>query len=270
MSTTETAIGEVEPSVGESTGHIGFLSKLRVVRNSSIPIYHQLKNQILDAIAEGTLGLDDPLPSERELVEHLNVSRMTIRRALNDLVMNGQLYTRPGKGTYVQGAKVKQHLSRLLGFTADMRRTGHQVKSKVLHTEIAPAAGKLVERLRVEPGEPVVYLERLRLVDDVPIAWDRSNLPERLCPGLLRLDLEHGSLYDVLRHEYGIVLRYAHQTVEAALCNWDEQRLFGISEGAPVLIGERTVFTDDDIVIEYSKSSHRADQYRYEIQLIGD
>ena len=248
----------------------GFLDKLQVVRTSSVPIYHQIKNQILDAIADGILGLGDPLPSERELVECLNVSRMTIRRALNELVMSGQLYTRPGKGTYVQLAKVEQHLGRLAGFSADMSKAGHRVSSKVLRAEVVPAAGQIAERLQMKPGEPVIILERLRFVDDEPTSWERARLPERLCPGLLRFDLEHGSLYDVLRREYKITLNWAQQRMEATLSNWNEQQLLQLPEGAPILLGERTVYTDGDTIVEYSKASYRGDRYRYEIQLIGE
>ena len=247
-----------------------FLSGLRIARNSSVPIYHQLKNQIVDAITEGTLNLGDPLPSERELVERLNVSRMTIRRALNDLVTSGHLVTRPGKGTYVQAAKVEMQLGRLSGFTAEMGRMGHRVHSKVLRGEVISAAGKLIERLRVRSGDPVVLLERLRYVDDLPTSWERSNIPERLCPGLLKFDLENGSLYDVLRREYKLVLRYARQSMEATLSNWDEQQLLQLAEGAPILLGERTVYTDNDVVVEFGKASYRADRYRYEVTLLGE
>lgn len=254
----------------QASVHRRFLERLQIARNSSVPIYHQLKSQILDAISEGTLSVGDLLPSERELVERLNVSRMTIRRALNDLVVSGQLVTRPGKGTYVQPAKLEQHLVRLAGFTAEMRSSGHRVSSKVLRAEVVPAEGKLVERMQVQPEEPVIVLERLRYVDDVPIGWHRSHLPERLCPNLLRFDWERSSLYQILRREYHIPLKHAQQSLEATLSNWEEQRLFGIPDGSPILLGERTTYTDNDVIIEYSKASYRGDRYRYELQLIGD
>ncbi len=246
------------------------LDLFTISRASSVPVYHQIKEQILEAIAGGLLAEGDPLPSERELVEHLNVSRMTVRRALNELVLSGQLHTRPGKGTYVRAAKVEQLLARLAGFTADMVRAGHRVSSRVLRKEVVPAESKLVDRLQVQPGDLIVILERVRLVDDEPTSWERAYLPERLCPDIVRFDFSRESLYGVLRREYQLRLCWARQTLEAAPANWHEQQLLAIPEGAPILLGERTLYTDDDVILEYSKSSFRGDRYRYDIQLIGD
>lgn len=246
------------------------LGLFQINRASPVPIYHQIKEQILDAIASGLLAEGDPLPSERELVDHLDVSRMTVRRALSELALSGQLRTQPGKGTYVYARKVEQLLARLVGFSADMTRAGHRVSSRVLRKEVVPVEGNLVDRLQAQPGDPIVILERVRLVDDEPTSWDRAYLPERLCPGITRFEFERESLYAVLRREYKLRLRRAHQTLEATLANWHEQQLLGIPEGTPILLGERTLYTDDDVVLEYSKSSFRGDRYRYNIQLIGD
>lgn len=257
-------------SSGSSQQPKDLLGQLRVNRNSSVPIYHQIKEQILDAIADEQLKVGDLLPSERELVEHLNVSRMTIHRALSELAMSGQLQTRPGKGTYVQSAKLVQRLGRLAGFSADMRRSGHTVSSRVLRNEVVPADAKLAELLQLQPGDPVVILERVRAVDDVPTGWDRSHLPASLCPDITRFDFSNASLYDTLRREYKLNLSWARQTLEATLSNWREQQLLLVPEGAPILLGERTLYLDGDVIIEYSKASYRADRYRYDIELVGD
>lgn len=247
------------------------LNRIRISRASSVPIHYQIKEQIRDAITSGVLVEGDPLPSERELVDRLNVSRMTIRRALSELIISGQLQTRPGKGTYVQAVKVEQALDGLAGFTADMARSGHHVSSRVLRSEIEPAQGRLVDLLRVKSGERLIALERVRLVDDEPTSWDRLYLPERLCPGIAsRFDFARESLYTVLRREYQIALRWAQQRLEAALANQEEQRLLGIPEGAPILLSERTTYTDGDVIIEYGKSSYRGDRYGYDVKLIGD
>ncbi len=251
--------------------HSPLLNRIRISRASSVPIHHQIKEQIRDAIASGVLVEGDPLPSERELVDRLNASRMTIRRALSELIIGGQLQTRPGKGTYVRAAKVEQALDGLAGFTADMTRAGHRVSSRVLRCEVVPAEGKLVDHLKVKPGERLVALERVRLVDDEPTSWDRLYLPARLCPDITsRFDFSRESLYAVLRREYQIALRWAQQRLEAALANRDEQRLLGIPEGTPILLSERTTYTDGAVIIEYGKSSYRGDCYRYDVKLIGD
>jgi GntR family transcriptional regulator len=269
--TSKSAVLEPDVALGRGVEtRNGILSRFHVSRASPVPIYHQIKEQILDAVASGVLAEGDPLPSERELVEHLNVSRMTIRRALNDLVTSGQLHTRPGKGTYVRTAKVQQLLARLAGFSADMSRAGHKVTSRVIRFEIVTAEGKMTELLQIDRGDLVVVLERVRLVDGEPTSWERSNLPARLCPNITRFDFGRESLYDVLRRQYKIALRWARQTMEATLANWHEHELLLIPEGAPILLSERTVYTDDNAVIEYGKSSFRGDRYKYDVQLIGD
>jgi GntR family transcriptional regulator len=247
-----------------------FLSKLQVDRSSPVPIYHQIKEKIIDAIAEEVLYEGDPIPSERELVRHLNVSRMTVRRALNELSLRGDLLTRPGKGTYVHGRKVQQRLAHLAGLSADMARSGHTTSSKVLRAEVISADGKIAERLQLGHGEAVIVLERLRAVDGEPTCWERAYLPEKLCPDLLRFDFSQRSLYNVLQIDYGLTLQHGWQSMEAVPSNWREQQLLHIPEGAPVFLAERVVLTDTERVIEYSKASFRGDRYRYEVQLIGD
>jgi GntR family transcriptional regulator len=272
------ALAQISPnnkSVPAPTGYptvspSAWLDQLRISRASSVPIYHQIKEQIVEAIVEGILVEGDPLPSERDLVERLNVSRMTIRRALNELVLSGQLRTWPGKGTFVRAAKVEQHLGRLAGFSADMIKAGHRVASEVLRAEVTPVGGKIAQHLRVGMNDAIIVLERRRLVDGEPTSWERAYLPERLCPGLLDFDLERRSLYDVLRREYHIALKWARQRMEATLANWHEQQLLEIPEGVPILLGERTVYTDDDTIVEYSKASYRGDRYRYEVEIMGD
>ena len=247
-----------------------FLATLQVDRSSPVPIYHQIKEKIIDAIAEEVLYEGDPIPSERELVKHLNVSRMTVRRALNELSLSGELLTRPGKGTYVHGRKVQQRLAHLAGLSADMAQGGHITTSSVLRAEIVSADGKIAERLQLQSGQSVVVLERLRFVDGEPTCWERAYLPEQLCPALLRFDFTQRSLYDVLQKDYGLKLHHGWQSMEAVPSNWREQQLLHIPEGAPVFLAERIVLTEAERVIEYSKSSFRGDRYRYEVQLIGD
>lgn len=247
-----------------------FLSTIQIDRSSSDPIYYQIKERILEAISEDILQAGDLIPSERTLVKQLQVSRMTVRRALSELVVSGMLLKRPGKGTYVHSHKVEQTLVRLGGLSSDMTRSGHSVKSEVIRAEIIPAEGKLIERLQLEAGAPVAYLERLRFVDNEPTSWERTYLPERLCPHILRFDFTRESLYRVLRNEYHIRLCNGLQFMEAVPSNWREQQLLEMPAGAPVFLSERTVRTDGDVIIEYSKGSYRGDRYRYEVRLLGD
>ena len=238
-------------------------------KDSAVPFYQQLKDIILEAIQERTLQPRDRLPSERELAEALGISRLTVRRALTDLVNEGRLFTQPGKGTYVRGPKLEQGIQQLMGLTEDMKSRGHTVSSRILEAALMPASVEVTQAMRLGPQEEVVLLERLRFVDGEPLSIERSYLAYRLCPGILGHDLGSGSLYTTLRQVYGLHLFKAEQSYEAVLAGSREAELLQIAPGAPVLCSERTAYLDTGQIIEYGRAWYRGDRYRFHATLLN-
>lgn len=236
--------------------------------DSPVPLYVQLKSILWSQIRSGQLRPHDKLPSERELCRRFGISRMTVRHAVDSLVRGSLVYTRPGKGVFVAeaGRQLDVRVS-LAGFSEDIRRSGANPSSVVLAAHLIPATPELAAALRTPEGEEVVSIERLRMVDGVPLALQEAHLPHRLCPEILRHDLAVRSLIQILREEYGLRLARAEQTVRAVLANARERELLGLSDPAPLLSNERTTYLDTGEVIEFSRGVYCGEWYKLQFEL---
>jgi GntR family transcriptional regulator len=229
--------------------------------NSKLPLYAQLKEAIIAAIARGELAPGDQIPSQRVLCERHGLSHMTVRRAISELLSEGVLYAIPGKGLYV--AELKQDAEPpLIGFSEDMARRGMAAASRVLAAELVVASTALASALGVAVGAPLAHLRRLRLADGEPMAIQNSYLPHALCPGLLAHDLSGGSLFALLRNQYRLRLSNVTMAAEAALAGAEQAGLLGLRLPAPVLIVEQLTYLDSGQAIEFVRSVYRADRYR--------
>lgn len=186
-------------------------------REAPNPLYMQVKEALLDELLSGRYRPHDRLPSERELSQQFDVSRMTVRQALLDLARDGVIYARVGKGTFVAAPKFDQQLRTLTSFSQEVRSRGGQSASRVLEAREMAASVEVAAALQVAVGSPVWMLSRLRMADGVPMAIETTNLPLALCPGLLQHDFSVESLYQVLRSDYDIQPAQADQVIEAAL-----------------------------------------------------
>ncbi|MFL6113720.1 MAG: GntR family transcriptional regulator [Catenulispora sp.] len=230
---------------------------------SSVPKHLQLKDLLARMIADG-MQPGTPIPSERDLAEQYGLSRMTVRQAINALVADGRLERRLGRGTFVAQPKMDVQI-RLVGFTEDMRRRGMTASSRTLSFERIHASSALAAHLEVESGEPVVRLVRLRYADGIPMAIERTHLPERIVPGLVEAGAPE-SLYGYLAEEYGIVLTWGEQSIEAATTTTEDAPLLGIRPDSVVLVMARRSFAED-VQVEYATSAYRADRYQLWVPL---
>lgn len=242
--------------------------EITVDKGSAVPFYQQLKDLLTQAIKRHALRPGARLPSERELCERFDVSRLTVRRALTDLINAGVVFTQPGKGTYIQTPKLEQGIQQLGGLTEDLRRRGYTVTSRVLQVALGPASVRTSDSMRLPVQAAVVLLERLRLVNDEPLAIERCYLNHRLCPGITAHDLTR-SLYSILRQTYGLTISRAEQTYEAVSAGRREAELLGVSRGAPLLFSERRSFLDTGDVIEHGVAWYRGDRYKFHAVLLG-
>jgi GntR family transcriptional regulator len=228
------------------------MGNLEICRDSPTPLYQQIKQLLVGQITAGTLPPHSRLPSERELVERLGVSRITVRQALGELVQQDFLYTTPSKGFYVAEPQHPFELNALMSFTSIAQERDKKPSNRVLKAEVVAASPALSQKLLVVQGAEVIHLVRLRLLDRVPVIFAQSWLPHARCPDLLRLDLEHISLFGVLRERYGLALTRAHTTVSARLATAREKSLLNLEGDGVVLTMEQTTFTGDDRVAEVS------------------
>lgn len=241
-----------------------------IYRNSPVPRYHQLKEILRERIRSGEWKPGDLIPSERELSEVYDISRMTARQAITELVNEGVFYREQGRGTFVAQNKITQQLLHLTGFTEDIRSRGQQPSTRVLAASMVPADEVVAEHLRITAGDPIFVLRRLRLADDEPLAIEVSMLHFKGCERLAEEDLEHQSLYQLLESTYGVPLMEADQEIEAGLASEEEAKILGVAPGSAVLYTRRTTYTERNRPIEYAKSVYRGNKYTFHTHLKRD
>ncbi len=168
-------------------------------RRSPVPKYYQLKEIIRDMIEKDELGVGQAIPPERELCERYGVSRMTARQAVMELVNEGLLYRVQGLGTFVAEEKVRQSTGRLTSFTQDMRERGMEVSSTVVGVREEDAGPVVARLLRIDPGDRIVRVRRVRNADGKPMALETSHLLYDVGKAILGVDLAGRSLYEELR-----------------------------------------------------------------------
>jgi len=231
------------------------------------PAYLQLRQALEQAIEDGSLNPGQALPSERELAQRLTLSRMTVRRAFEELERRGLVEQRQGSGTYVRGHPLEQVLDRVLGFTDEAHGLGFRPTARLLASGTVAAGRDVAAALLVPAGTQLLRIERLRGADDAPLAVQAASL----APDLATLSLEDlartGSLYRSLEAQFGIRPARARQAVGARLPTAKECRLLQIGRDVPVLELERTTYGADGRPFEFVRSAYRGDMYRMVLHL---
>jgi GntR family transcriptional regulator len=230
-----------------------------------VKVRDQLR-QLIDDRPPGAL-----IPSERDLSVQFGVSRPTLRAAIEDLARDGLLVRRHGRGTFTNDSPVSQELvptAPAADFTVPP--AGGSWRSRVEELRIEPAGPRIGKRMQVSPGEDLLYVKRVRIVDNEPMAIETIRIPAALVPGIEPADFEFGSLYQLLRTRYEVVVTDAVQTTEPTVTDAAESRLLGVPVYAPALLFERTTKDGSGRVIEYARSIYRGDRYRITTHLTFD
>lgn len=218
-------------------------------KGSHIPLYLQLTAQLTELIHAGKLEPNYRLPSERELSEMLNVSRITTRLAVQELLESGLVYREQGRGTFVAEPKMRG-VQGFTSFTEYMRNRGLAPGSKIISQEIVGVDENLAETLHIHMGDPALHLVRLRLADGRPVAIQSAYLPSKMVPGLEEENLVDRSLFEVLRQKYFIHPAWTEAAVEASSATPEQARWLEIKSGEPVLIVRGLTFTESFEVVE--------------------
>ncbi len=230
-------------------------------KHSPIPIYHQLQEHVKHQIESGILQQEQAIPSEREYAEMFQISRMTVRQALNNLVLQGYLYRQKGKGTFVGKKKVEQTLNGLTSFTEDMIARGLTPSSKLLSFEIIPADFAIADALKIGDYAPVFEIRRIRLADDIPMAIETTYIPANLAKGLTETIVQQ-SLYKYIENR-GYTIRRAQQEIEASIADDSHLKHLELGQGDPILLMKRKSWLSDGTPFELVISAYRADRYKF-------
>jgi GntR family transcriptional regulator len=228
-------------------------------------LYLEVSETLKREIAGGRFADTEVLPGERELSASLNVSRTTLRRAITDLVAEGVLYHRHGAGTFIRRAlpRVDQPMSRLTGFTQDMRLRGFAAGSRELQRGAYLPTPEEAMMLGVGPSEGVIRLSRLRLASDVPMAIEHAVVPQRFIPDPALIG---ASLYDALESRDFRPIR-ALQRLRAILLSDPDANLLGVEPKSPALYIQRIAYLADGQCVEFTRSYYRSDTYDFVSEL---
>ncbi|CAN5812959.1 GntR family transcriptional regulator [soil metagenome] len=232
-----------------------------------IPLHEQISTWLRGEIEAGSLAPDSQLPSEHELCQRFDVSRVTVRRALQTLEADGLIYRRQGLGSFVCDRRMAQGLVRLTDFAQDLARAGMEATSRVLRREQEPCPPPVAERLGIEAGSSVLRLDRLRLGDGEPLALDRTWLAPFHAQLLEGHDLGRETIYAVLEREYGIPILSGRYRITASSAEEEVAAALGVAEGEPLLVIERTSRTVKERPVYFQRRFYRSDRMAYELEL---
>ena len=251
MSATETK------SLSSLTEHLQPLDE-----GSTLPLYQQLQRKLRQAIENRVLGADDALPPERDLAEELNVSRITVRKAIDGLVEEGLLIRKQGSGTFVTN-RVEKNFAKLTSFSEDMRARGRKPRSVWLDRAVGTVTPGESLTLRSSPGTPVYRFSRIRYADDAPMALEYATV---LADCLPSVDAVETSLYEALERTGNRPVR-ALQRLRAVLLTAEQAKRFKAQEKDAGLLVERVGFLKDGRAVEFSQSFYRGDIYDFVAEL---
>jgi GntR family transcriptional regulator len=229
------------------------------------PLYLKLRQAIEAAINGGRLKHGDALPPEREIADFAGISRVTVRKAVDDLVESGLLMRRHGSGTFVVKPveRVQQSLSLLTSFTEDMARRGLTASSRWLDRGLHLPSPEEAMMLGLAGGARVARLERLRIANDLPLAIERASLSAEVLPDPTVVS---SSLYEVLAKTGNRPVR-AVQRISACNIRGRDASLLGVQAGDAGLSIERISYLASGRVVEFTRSLYRADAYDFVAEL---
>jgi len=239
------------------------LNQSKINRYSHVPIYFQLKEIIRKKIINKEIKPGENIPSESQLCRQYLISRMTVRRAIGDLIKEGLLYAERGKGTFITKPIVKRDLSILTSIISDMRKVGYKVVIKVLNLKVVPASKEIANMLEITTKNKIIMIERLKLIENKPFFLEKSFLPYELCPNLVNDNLNKYSIYFLLEDKYNLALDSGIISIKAIAANKYQSNLLQVNKGTPILSLEQTTYLKNRQVIEFMRAEAITEKFKY-------
>ena len=233
---------------------------------SPIPLYFQLQEILRKDILNGVFKPGEQIPTEKELEEKYEVSRITVRNAISGLVFEDLLIKKQGRGTVVAFPRMMEDgNSKLLSFTEKMASQDVDVSTKVLDAKLLPATERIAEHLNITVGEQIIYTKRLRKINEEPIALFENYISTET--GVTIGDDFSKSVYHLFEDKYHIKISGAEKIIEADIAQSEDALLLGIPQGEPILIIRYITFDAQNKPIELSEGIYRGDRYKYVVRL---
>lgn len=235
--------------------------------NESLPLYAQIEATLANDIAGGTLPPGTQLPTEDGLIARFGVSRITVRKAIQNLAARGLVEIRRGTGTFVAPPRIVQELTELSGFVEDMHALGRTATARVIDHQVLPADVTVAARLQIPQGTEVVRIQRVRLADGVPLSFDETWLPREIGEDIITHDLDVEPIFSLLEERYDIPLIEADYVLGASLATDAVAAALEVPKGSAIFLIERTSFGPNQIPVDYEQLHYRGDLIHFSTRL---
>lgn len=238
----------------------------KIYPNSNRPLYLQLKDILVEKIESGEFEPGDAIPSERALTEMYDISRVTVRKCIGNMVEEGYLIRSQGKETRIADRKINHHLGRLIGVAEELSEIKENIRIKNVYKGYEKPSYNIRQALNLEEGEKIFRFDRVIYSRENPLVLNYSYVPEEIGKILEGLDFDNAQIFQYLER-YGYSLNYAEQMISAGVCRDKEAEFLGYEKGKAVLVIKRTAYLEDGTPIMYENSIYRSDTYQFSIKL---
>lgn len=237
-------------------------------KNSKLPLYQQLKEVLLDYIDQN-LQEGEVLPVESEIEKLYGVSRVTVRKTIEELVKDGVVSKKQGRGTFVESKNVIQKAGTITSWTEEMTAQGKSISTTDLIVKEVEPSKKLKSDLNLSKGEKIICIKRVRWADGEPIAILINYFRSKFTPDFTKKGFTSESLYELLENEYDIHLEKASERIQARIATDLEALELSIPPHSAILHITRISYLPDGTPFELVEMANRADRYQYHIDLVG-
>lgn len=234
--------------------------------NSNIPLYKMIKNNIKEDIKNGKYSQNCKIPSETELGDFYHTSRITVVRALNDLVSEGYLYREHGKGTFVN-QQIRENVMNLVGFNERMKTLDLALKTVLLERSIVRIPEEMANYFKLPLDTEVIYIKRLRIVEDKRLCLSKAYFIKHNHEWLLDEDIEQNSIYHLLENKYKQKLGQGTQLFGVDHLDRDDAKELGVGSSKSLLRLKLFTYLENNQPFEFDTTYYNQDFYEYEIEL---
>jgi len=236
-------------------------------KDSFIPYYVQIKHILLDRIRNGEYPENSLIPSESALAREFSVTRMTVRKALDELKRDGMIKTVRGKGSIVSQERIEQSLQRLYRFGREVGNTGIAAESQTVSKEVCIPPAEVRKKFHGSEHEKFYKIIRVRYWKGSPVSLEYIFIPCSVAPGLLSQPIDSMSLVDIFEKYYETPVEKATEYLSPRITDAYQSELLGIKQHSPVFQTERVTRAGNGLVIEYRMSIVRGDRVRFSAEL---
>lgn len=229
------------------------------------PLYEQLEDEIRNHIISGKYSYGKKIPSEKTLVEKFGISRVTVRKAIDNLCKDGLLEKKQGKGTFVKSVKIKDRLDSIHGFTDSLNKNGRWPRKIIIEKSYKTPDEKTREELKINLDDSIIYLKRVLLDGGSPYMIDESYYSAKQFPGLFDKINNRSSIYKILMNEYQIQLAKSYKEISIIIADKTVQEELSCSPDEPLFFIHKITYDIDDNPVQVSNMKVLGTRVTYSI-----